>query len=177
MSEVSVTIREVKDIDESTRLKIKQLMAQSYFNSSMPKVFQDGINNDVKQLCAFAKNNTDEIIGVCIVKEYNGGDEYPYHDDYPKVHFKHMCVSPRCRGQGIGERLVKSILPVAHDHFQTNIIWSGSSELVGIKFYHRLGAWFSRPSVLSVNHLVSPEENFECIKACLLYTSPSPRDA
>ena len=143
-----------------------QAMSQSYYQSQMALNFHDGLNQNVKQLCAYAQNG-EGIIGACVVKEYNGRNAHPICADYPNIYFKHMAILPEHQSKGVGAGLVKEVIKEAFDYFNTHIIWSGSSELGALKFYNRLGAWFSNSSIESANPQISSEENRDCLKVMM----------
>ncbi len=162
-----IIVKPAQELLESEIASIADIMSKSYFESKMAINFYDGIKSDIRQLCAYAEIDN-KIVGACVVKAYQKkGYTYPISDDYPGIHFKHMTVLGDYQSLGIGSKIVKAIMKEAFNYFNVKIIWSSSGELGALKFYNRLGAWFSMPSIERNNHKNRPEENKICINAMM----------
>lgn len=166
---LNIVIKPAKELSNDECLAISIILGLGYHNSDMGDVFKQGLDLNVKQLCAFATNNLNDIVAFCCVKQHETETHYPINQNYPSIHFKHMAVHPKWRGHGIGSALIKEIIPAAHEYFQTEIIWSGSAELGAIKLYSKLGVWIDTQSVEQNNPKLSPEDNKKLITEMMHY--------
>jgi len=163
---IKFVIKPAQDLTENEIKDMVNIMAQNSYKTQMAQAFHAGITANVKQLCAYVQNH-DEIIGACVVKEYQSANGHPVSDEFPNIYFKHMAIKSTYQNQDIGTKLFDEILQRAFIYFNTNIIWSETSTIGALKFYHQLGAWFSIPSIETVNFKISPDENTKCVRAMI----------